>query len=305
MSLPETSEQKLSPLSLPDNIYGVFEEKGAQNAEKVRRILQITNDLCQNSFRGLRILDLGCAEGVYAIEAALRGAQVVGVDGRIERMQKGKQMAEQLRLQNVRFLNQDVRNLNWAELGHFHVIYCLGLLYHLDEDSLFPLISKLSPACTHMLVIDTHTSPKEEKSVAYQEHTYFGRLYREHQPEDSEETMHQRLGSSIKNRQSFWLTRKSLSSLLHNHGFTCVFECRIPPEYVSRKSRTTFVALKGQPITLFSYPWMNDLSEKEIKKKMIELGPWRNPWRLKAPPGKENPFFKKLGWWLNPFRRRR
>jgi len=62
---------------LDDYAYKVFEEKGAQNAVKVRRILQLTKDLARSKIGDLRILDLGCAEGVYAIEAALRGADVV------------------------------------------------------------------------------------------------------------------------------------------------------------------------------------------------------------------------------------
>jgi hypothetical protein len=42
---------------------------GEANAVKVRRVMQITNDLAGPSFSDLRILDLGCGEGVYAIEA--------------------------------------------------------------------------------------------------------------------------------------------------------------------------------------------------------------------------------------------
>ena len=53
------------------------------NSIKVRRIMQITKDLTNIDFSKLSILDLGCAEGVYSIEAALRGAHVLGIDGRL------------------------------------------------------------------------------------------------------------------------------------------------------------------------------------------------------------------------------
>jgi SAM-dependent methyltransferase len=47
-----------------------------------RRTVQVVSDLCGGSVEGLRVLDLGCLEGLYAIELALRGAQVVALDGR-------------------------------------------------------------------------------------------------------------------------------------------------------------------------------------------------------------------------------
>jgi 2-polyprenyl-3-methyl-5-hydroxy-6-metoxy-1,4-benzoquinol methylase len=52
---------------------------GRENGLKVRRTMQIIRDLSGRPFEELRILDLGCGEGVYAIEAGLRGAEVVGV----------------------------------------------------------------------------------------------------------------------------------------------------------------------------------------------------------------------------------
>ena len=42
---------------------------GIANAVKVRRVMQLTRDLAGQPFDTLRILDLGCGEGVYAIEA--------------------------------------------------------------------------------------------------------------------------------------------------------------------------------------------------------------------------------------------
>ena len=64
-------------------------QTGPANGLKVRRVLQLTRDLAGRPLAGLRILDLGCGEGVYAIEAGVRGAEVLAVDARTERMGLG------------------------------------------------------------------------------------------------------------------------------------------------------------------------------------------------------------------------
>ena len=45
-------------------------------------------DITQCDFKNLRILDLACLEGHYAIEFALQGATVVGIEGRESNIQK-------------------------------------------------------------------------------------------------------------------------------------------------------------------------------------------------------------------------
>src|SRR5690349_17431584 len=49
---------------------------------KQRRMLQIVADITGRPFTVLRILDLACLEGAYAVEFALHGATVVGIEGR-------------------------------------------------------------------------------------------------------------------------------------------------------------------------------------------------------------------------------
>lgn len=45
-------------------------------------------DITQCDFKNLRILDLACLEGHYAIEFAMQGATVVGIEGRESNVQK-------------------------------------------------------------------------------------------------------------------------------------------------------------------------------------------------------------------------
>src|SRR6059036_2519653 len=106
------AEHHLDPATLE-----LFENKGQEQggavayAVKVRRVSQILCDLVSSQAGKLRILDLACGEGVYAIETALRGAEVLAVDARNERMSEGARAAERLQLTSVRFEQKDVREV--------------------------------------------------------------------------------------------------------------------------------------------------------------------------------------------------
>lgn len=165
---------------LHDYAYQVFEEKGVQNAVKVKRIMQITKDLSLNNFSDISILDLGCAEGVYAIEAGIRGANVLAVDGRNYRLEWGRTIAEKLNLTNVKFFQEDVRNLSKEKFGKFDVVFFLGLLYHLDEPDLFNVLSTVYDMCNDFVIIDTQVSPHSVLSVSYKGNKYYGIKSRQH-----------------------------------------------------------------------------------------------------------------------------
>lgn len=128
---------------------------GEANGVKVRRVMQVTGDLAGPAFGDLRILDLGCGEGVYATEAGLRGAHVLALDARTERMQDGAACAERHGLHNVIFRQQDVRQVSRGTHGEFDVVYCLGLLYHLDAPDVFSVLENVYELCARMLVLDT------------------------------------------------------------------------------------------------------------------------------------------------------
>ena len=123
-------------------------QAGQENGVKVRRIMQITRDLAPRPFAKLRILDLGCGEGVYTIEAGLRGAEVVALDARTQRMAQGAACAERHGLDAVRFVQEDVRRVTREAFGSFDVVYFLGLLYHLDAPDVFSVLENVQGLCT-------------------------------------------------------------------------------------------------------------------------------------------------------------
>ncbi|MBU0634672.1 MAG: class I SAM-dependent methyltransferase [Candidatus Omnitrophica bacterium] len=259
--------------TLDTKILKLFASKGGSdpqianaNGVKVRRIMQITRDFAKAPLKQLKILDLACGEGVYAIEAALRGAEVIASDARTERMNEGVKAAESLGLKNLRFEQTDVRNVNVGSQGSFDVIFFLGILYHLDKSDVFAVLKNIYDMCLQFMIIDTHISLRVDDAVEYNGKTYYGQQVREHAADDSEAVRRDRALSSLDNVMSFWFTKESLFQLLNDIGFTSVCVCDVPLEPFKPQNRITIIAKKGEPVKISSYPWVNDKSEEEIKR---------------------------------------
>lgn len=238
---------------------------GNDNAVKVRRIMQLIRDFAKKPFNQLRIFDFACGEGVYSIEAALRGAEVKGFDARTERMGDGMRVAARLDLKNLNFEQADVRNINAISHGKADVILFLGILYHLDARDIFPVLRNLYEMCQPILIIDTRIALHGVTYIEHDGRRYVGEQYREHGDADSAALRKGRVTSSIDNTFSFWFTKESLIRLLQDIGFTTVCEAHVPLEPFKAAERITLIAVKGEPVKISAYPWINDKTEAEIK----------------------------------------
>jgi SAM-dependent methyltransferase len=264
------SSERVYPLD--SEALALFEAKGASgwfpagnvNGVKVRRVMQIIRDFAKVPFEQLRIFDFACGEGVYAIESALRRADVVAFDGRIERMEAGASLARRLGLENLKFEQADVRDITVDSHGRADVVLFLGILYHLDDRDIFPVLRNIYGMCGHLVIIDTHIALKADYRAEHNGKHYEGMKLREHADDDSEEVRRSRVGASLDNPLSFWFTRASLCRALLDVGFTSVCECHAPLEPTKPAGRITVIASKGEPVQLSSYPWVNDKTEDEI-----------------------------------------
>lgn len=227
---------------------------------RVQRVLQIVADNTSKPFSELRILDLACYEGEFALEFARRGASVVGIEGRSINIEKAIAAKETLNLSNVAFFQDDVRNLSREKYGAFDVVLCLGMLYHLDTPDVFEFLEKMVDVCEGITVIDTHFSAFPILSRTYNGKTYWGRIFVEHTPESSTEQRLKDTWQSLDNLESFWLTRASLFNALSEVGFTSAYECGFPTNAKEKHDRAVFLARKGERCTSQPYPPVPEIS---------------------------------------------
>jgi SAM-dependent methyltransferase len=227
---------------------------------KLRRVLQIVMDATRQPLNGVRILDLACLEGLYAIEFARHGARVVGIEVREASIEKAKFVRDTLSLENLDLIQDDVRNLSKEKYGDFDVVLCLGILYHLDAPDVFPFLERIGEVCQDIAIIDTSIALGPTTSFAYKGVTYWGHKVKEHNSDDTPEEKIKRYWASLDNVSSFHLSKSSLYCMLSRVGFTSVYECYIPPEPTKPINRITLLAIKGGQQEMMNSPLMNEYS---------------------------------------------
>jgi 2-polyprenyl-3-methyl-5-hydroxy-6-metoxy-1,4-benzoquinol methylase len=218
--------------------------------------------------QSLRLLDLGSAESLQSIEAALHGFDVVSVEGRrlfIDRAEFAKKV---FALENVRFVESDVRQISIVQLGSFEVTLCLGLLYHLNKEALLPFLSEISKMTKRMLILDTHISNDyslrryklgAEDNIGGR---YFSRVFNEHPRGLSLLQKLSRVRASLDNEQSFWLEYDSLCQMVNDHGFNYVLDVRRPVHNLNQDFLRTRVLLAAVKMPNLHLPSKSYLSPK-------------------------------------------
>lgn len=242
-----------------DRSHPKFEHQLTGHGFHVKRILQNVADAIKQPLNELRVLDLACLEGIYGIEFARQGAEVVGIEGREENIEKARFAKEVLKLDNITFTQDDVRNLSVEKYGKFDVVLCLGIFYHINAPDVFDFAKNISEVCRQVLILDTHFGVLPNESHIYKEQQYYGWTFTEHSPTETKEQRLKKMWASLDNETSFWLTRPSLYNLLSNVGFTSVLTCQNPVAPSQWTDRETIMAIKGRRQNLYSTPAVNDL----------------------------------------------
>src|SRR6516165_2279703 len=253
---------------LGKGIYTFDEPQVAQPDSRVRRSLQVAADMVLAPLDKIRVLDIACLEGMFAVEFALHGATVVGIEGRDVNLAKAGFTKNVLSLENLELIHDDVRNLNRKRFGGYYVVLVYGILYHLDAPDVMEFAQNIYESRDRVVIIDTNFSLEPNASYTWQGNVYWGTYWEEHRPGSTDKEQLDALWASIVNQRSFVLTRASLCNLLRHVGFTSVFECLNHYGYhnpnwpmaakddghVVHKDRATFVAIKGRDQRVMSSP---------------------------------------------------
>ena len=233
-------------IRLADGLYTISPEPAGDEV-KLRRVTQLAVDVFGGTLADVRVLDLASLEGMYALELARRGAEVVAIEGREANVEKSRFAARTLDL-DVDFQLGDVRDLDRERHGEFDLVLALGILYHLDADDLFAVVERIGAVCTRALIVDTGVGSAGDERFSHAGHEYRGIRLVEHAPQSTEQERRDAVWSSLDNLTAVALTRPSLERLLARDGFTSVLECHVPAEPNKEVDRVTLLALKGAPV---------------------------------------------------------
>jgi hypothetical protein len=249
-------------IRLPNSPSTMGHQEG--HSERVLRHIQLVADILAKPMSQVRTLDLACLEGGFSFELAMQGAQVVGLEGRKENVDKCEAVKSQIGLSNCSFLQDDVRNLSKHTHGRFDVVLCLGILYHLTASDGTELLKRMYEVCQRAIVIDTHVALFGEERVAIGPELFSGRSYCEFPSNTPPERKQAALASSLDNDSSFWMTEESLCRCLKAVGFTSVMKVLVPSIPLNVNDRATLVAFKGTPVELRScdMPTRDELPER-------------------------------------------
>ena len=246
----------------------------------VHSVVQAVSDLAAKPLSQLRVLDLGCHEGAYAIELGLHGAEVVGVEARVANIEKARFVADALNLERVTFQERDVRDINEEEFGRFDVVLCLGILYHLEAADAVHLVASCHSMCDDLTVVRSAVGLSPNTSSSVDGHLYRGRRYRE----DTRER-----GASIDNPTSILPSRVSLLNLLAGVGFSSVHELRNPtvPALEDMVDSLTLVALRRTQVPFQLVPGFDQILRG--LRRPERQGP---TWVHKAANPQQGPYWK-------------
>ena len=175
--------------------------------------------------RHLRIVDLGCLEGGYAVEFARMGFQSLGIDVRESNIEACRYVQAHTNLPNLDFVQDDAWNIE--QHGVFDAVFCCGIFYHFDRPKQY--LELLSKVTKKLLILQTHfatdqPNPKYGLSDISENEGIQGRWYPEFSSEDDFKEREKHRWSSWDNRNSFWPKREYLLQLMQNAGFDLVME---------------------------------------------------------------------------------
>jgi SAM-dependent methyltransferase len=170
-------------------------------------------------------IDVGCGAGYFSKFLTSQGLRVIGVDGREENVREA-----QHRSPSVAFHQFNVEDPSIKSLGTFDLVFCFGLLYHLENPAL--AIRNLRAMTGKLLLVESVIFPGDEPSMAL-----------------IDEEIHEDQGL---NHIAFYPTEACLVKMLYRLDFPYVFQLSRQPEsshYNSargaRRTRTLLAATCG------------------------------------------------------------
>lgn len=119
-------------------------------------------------------IDIASHQGYYSTHLARRGARsVLGIDARAEHVADAELIRRAYGLENLRFAQHDIYEVDASQLGKFDVVVCYGLLYHVEHPvGLLRLCRQLIGEQGGACVVETQVVPNLSGNVDWGSYEY-------------------------------------------------------------------------------------------------------------------------------------
>ena len=172
---------------------------GVIKASKIRRMSRMLFDGVD--LQGRTLLDVGCWDGAYSIEAARRGALVTATDHYVWREVPQRRQAFDLAVgrlaPSVRAMDIPVEDLAPERFGTFDIVLFLGVLYHLRHP--LEALERVARLAADTLIVETRMTMRYVSKPVMQFHP----------------------GQTLENDPTNWWTpnRRCVEEMLRDIGF--------------------------------------------------------------------------------------
>lgn len=184
-------------------------------------------------FKGKRVLEVGCFEGIHTISMLSRGAAVTAIDSRMENLLKTlTRLWAYGFTADVELWDLELPEIPASIPEEWDVLHHIGVLYHLAD----PIrhLKAVLPRTKGALLLDTHIAADEES--AKRSYEVDGRTYRYYH--HGENTVQPFAGMLD---HAKWMLLSDLEDLLKEQGFTDV------------QVKSNRVERNGRRITLWAF----------------------------------------------------
>ena len=189
---------------------------------------------------GMRVLDIGCAEGYFSFEAEKRGArEVVAIDSFPDSVRRFN-IVKAARQSNATAYLCNVYELDAKKFGTFDLVLFYGVFYHLKHPQL--ALERIAEVCTGRLLFQTHIYEEPGlKGTPWAKYHPFGIMSGKNQ-ENFDPTV-------------FWLFNSACCvAMLEHVGFRKVETMSDDPQPFVLSAEATRVE-RGYPVNQAIAPW--------------------------------------------------
>ena len=200
-------------------------------------------------------LDVGCGVGYFSQLLNESGFEVTAVDGRAESVEEAGK-----RVSGVRLHTANVEDVALRSLGKFDLVFCFGLLYHLENP--FQTIRHLHAMTGSLLLAEGLIYPGDEPVMGLID-----------EPSSEDQGLR---------HVAFYPTESCLTKMMYQAGYACVYRFAVTadhPEYRDsgrrRKNRTMLAGSREHIVSRLLVEMVEP--RNSIKPWIVNSNNRRNP----------------------------